>query len=251
MDISSYILLSHEQALRRRLDIAANNMANSNTIGFRRERPVFHEAVERMEKTPGNDLPRDSRAASFVLDYRTRQDNRIGEFQATGNPLDIMIEGQGWLAVEAPGGDTAYTRAGFLKVNDAGELVSSGGLPVLDDGGRPLVIPLEERVSLSIGSDGTVASINGPLGRIGVTVFEDESVLTPRGDGLTDGVGGRVLGAQETRIGSGGVESSNVQPIVETTELVDILRTYQASMRMTAALDDMRKRAIERLSRLG
>ncbi|MCB2014205.1 MAG: flagellar hook-basal body complex protein [Sphingobium sp.] len=251
MDISSYILLSHEQALRRRLDIAANNMTNSNTAGFRKERPVFHEYVERMDRAPGDDMPRDSRNASFVQDYRATQDNRQGEFQATGNPLDVMIDGPGWFAVEAPGGGTAYTRAGFIKVNEAGELVTSGGQRILDEGGGPIAVPPDDRASLSIAPDGTVSTITGPLGRIGVTAFDDESALVPRGDGLTDGTDGRVLDAAETKIKSGGVESSNVQPIVETTELVDILRTYQSSMRMTAALDDMRRRAIERLSRLG
>lgn len=255
MDISNYVLLSHEQALRRRLDIAANNMANSETAGFRKERPVFREYVERMEEARRAELPAEAKHTAFVQDYRAMQDDRRGAFLATGNPLDIMIDGPGWFAVEAPGedgaGGTAYTRAGFLKVNDSGELVTSGGRRILDEGGAPIAVPPDEIASLNIGPDGTVSSVTGPLGRIGVTVFEDESALAPRGDGLTEGSGGRVLAAGETRIRSGGVESSNVQPIVETTELVDILRSYQASVRMTAALDDMRKNAINRLSRLG
>ena len=120
MDISTYVLLSHEQALRRRLDVAANNMANSETAGFRRERPVFHEYVENMEGLP-HTAPQEARAARFVQDYRATLDTREGAFKATGNPLDIMIDGPGWLAVQDAGGETAYTRAGFLKVSEAGE----------------------------------------------------------------------------------------------------------------------------------
>jgi flagellar basal-body rod protein FlgF len=247
MDISSYILLSHEQALRRRLDITANNMANANTVGFRRERPVFHEYVERAEDA----MVPQAKSASFVLDYRAMHDPSQGGFQATGNPLDVMIDGPGYLSVEAPGGGTAYTRAGFIKVNDAGDLVTSGGQRILDEGGRPIAIPAEAQTSLQITSDGTVTAATGPLGRIGVTVFETEEGITPRGDGMMSGTGGRVLSAAETKLKSGGVEGSNVQPIVETTELVDILRSYQSSMKMTDALNDMRTRAIQRLSKLG
>lgn len=247
MDISSYILLSHEQALRRRLDITANNMANANTVGFRRERPVFHEFVEQSDDA----MVPQARAASFVLDYRAMRDPASGGFQATGNPMDVMIEGPGYLAVEAPGGGTAYTRAGFIKANEAGELVTSGGQRILDEGGSPITVPPEAVATLSIGNDGTVNSKDGPLGRIAVTVFDDEAALTPRGDGMANGVGGRVLGAADTKLRAGGVEGSNVQPIVETTELVDILRTYQSSMRMTDALNDMRRRAIERLGKAG
>lgn len=247
MDISSYILLSHEQALRRKLDITANNMANTNTPGFRRERPVFHEFVERGEAA----FVRDAKTASFVLDYRAMHDPAQGGFQATGNPLDVMIEGPGYFAVQAPGGGTAYTRAGFVKVNDTGDLVTSGGQRLLDEDGKPISVPPDALATLAIGDDGTVSSKDGPLGRIAVTVFDDESGITPRGDGMMTGAGGRVLSATDTKLKPGGVEGSNVQPIVETTELVDILRSYQSSMKMADALNDMRLRAIGRLGKLG
>lgn len=247
MDVSSFVLLSHEQALRRRMDITANNMANAGTAGFRRERPVFHSYVERANQA----LVPDARPTAFVLDYRAMQDVRQGHFQPTGNPLDVMIDGPGFLAVEAPGGGTAYTRAGFLRVDAAGDLVTAGGMRVLDDGGRPISVPPEALATLAIGQDGTLFSKDGPLARIGVTRFAQEGALVPRGDGLADGSGGTVLGAGETMLRSGGIESSNVEPITETTELVDILRSYQSSMRMTDALNDLRKRAIDRLSRIG
>lgn len=251
MDISTYVLLSHEQALRRRLDIAANNMANSETAGFRREAPVFHEYVETMEGPPPREAPRDARATRFVQDYRATLDTRSGAFQPTGNPLDIMIDGPGWLAVQDAGGETAYTRAGFLKVSEAGELVTSGGSKVLDEGGQPIAIPPDALPTLAIAPDGTLSAQTGPLGRIGVTVFEDEGALSQRGDGLLAGNGGRPLGANETRIKSGGVEGSNVQPISETTELIDILRSYQSSMAISKAIDDLRRDAIGRLGRIG
>ena len=91
---------------------------------------------------------------------------------------------------------------------------------------------------------------SGPLGRLAVTVFADETSVSPRGDGMMAGSGGRVLAATEVTLTTGGVEGSNVQPIVETSAMIDILRSYQSSQRMTQAMDDMRKSAIERLGRV-
>lgn len=251
MDISTYVLLSHEQALRRRLDVAANNMANSETAGFRRERPVFREYVEKMEGGTPATVPQNARKTAFVQDYRASMDTRSGAFQRTGNPLDIMIEGPGWLSVQGANGEVAYTRAGFLKVSEGGELVISTGQTVLDEGGQPIAIPPDALPTLAIGPDGTLSAQTGPLARIGVTVFDDEGALTPRGDGLMTGSNGRPLPATETRITSGGVEGSNVQPIVETTELIDILRSYQSSMAINNAINELRKDAISRLGRIG
>lgn len=247
MDITSYVLLSHEQALRRRMDVTANNMANTSTVGFRREQPVFHEYVNDRAEGPVDA----ARNVSFVLDYGAVHDTRAGAFQVTGNELDVAIEGPGYLSVEAPEGGVAYTRAGALKVLEAGELATSTGQRILGDNGQPIAIPPDQTAGLRISEDGTIASPAGPLGRLTVTVFDDELAVSPRGDGLMAGEGGRVLAVAETRLRSGGVEGSNVQPIVETTSMVEILRSYQSSQRMSDALGDMRKRAIERLSRIG
>lgn len=245
MDIASYVLLSQEQALRRRMDVAANNLANMSTVGFKRERPVFHEYVEQTDSavTP-------ARRTSFVLDYGAMHDSAAGAFQPTGNPLDVMIEGDGYLSVEAGDGTIAYTRAGFVKVLENGELAASGGQRILGEGGRPIVIPAEDAAHLSVSADGTVSGVNGPLGRLAVTVF-DEANVDPRGDGLMSGAGGRELAAGETRLRSGGVEGSNVNAIVETTDMIAILRAYQTSQNITQTMSDMRKQAIDRLGRVG
>ena len=246
MDISSFVLLSHEQALRRRLDVAANNMANSSTVGFKREQPVFHEQVEKSREA----MVDDAKNTSFVLDFGAIHDTALGSFQATSNPLDVMIDGPGYLTVETPEGGTAYTRAGFVKVSETGDLVTAGGLRLLGEGGRPINVPVDQASALTIAGDGTVTGPQGPLGRLTVTVFDDERAVSPRGDGMMIGDGGRQLAAAETRFKTGGVEASNVQPIVETTAMVEILRSYQTSQRMSEALSDMRRRAIERLGRV-
>ena len=246
MDVSSYVLLSHEQALRRRLDVAANNMANMSTAGFKREQPVFREYVERSE----NAMVDAARNTSFVLDFGAAHDTAAGSFQSTGNPLDLMIDGPGYLSLETPEGGTAYTRAGFVKVLESGDLATAGGQRILGEGGRPINVPPDQAGKITLGADGTITGADGPLGRIAVTVFDDERGVTPRGDGMMAASGGRELAATETKLRTGGIEASNVQPIVETNSMVEILRAYQTSMRMSESLNDMRKTAIDRLGRV-
>ncbi len=246
MDVPSFVLLSHEQALRRQLDITANNMANVNTVGFKREQALFHEYVETSEEAPVED----ARQTSYVLDYGTIHDTAQGNFQSTGNPLDVMIDGPGYLNVESPGGGVAYTRAGFIKVLANGDLATSGGQRLLDESGRTINVPEDQMAKISITGDGTVMGADGPLGRLAVTNFADENMLEVRGDGLLDGTGGQFLTAKQTSLKTGGVEASNVEPIVETTHMIDILRSYQTSQRMSSDLDNMRQNAIGRLSKV-
>jgi flagellar basal-body rod protein FlgF len=244
MDVSSYVLLSHEQALRRRLDVTANNMANSSTAGFKREQPLFHDFVE----TGGEPVVAGADRTAYVLDYGAVHDSSAGTFTPTANPLDVMIDGPGYLAVETADGGTAYTRAGYIKMSPAGDLVTANGQRLLGDGGKPINVPADEARLLSIAADGSVMGKQGALGRLNVTVF-DEAGVVPRGDGLMDGSNGRVLAAAETRLKTGGIEASNVQPIVETTAMVEILRAYQSSQKVMDSINDMRSRAIDRLSR--
>ena len=244
MDVSALVLLSHEQALRRRLDVAANNMANTSTAGFKREQPVFHEYLER---DAGATAPVTG-VTAYVLDYGAIHDTNAGAFTATANPLDVMIEGPGYLSVETADGEVAYTRAGYLKIASTGDLVTANGQRLLGEGGRPVNIPADQAIGLTIAADGSIAGRQGAIGRLTVTVF-DEAGVVPRGDGLMTATGGRVLGATETRLRTGGIEGSNVQPIAETTAMVEILRAYQTSQRLTESMNDLRSRAIDRLAR--
>ncbi|NWK98892.1 flagellar biosynthesis protein FlgF [Sphingobium lactosutens] len=246
MDVSTFVLLSHEQALRRQMDITANNIANTNTVGFKREQALFHEYVEDLKQAPIED----ARKASFVLDFGAIHDARQGHFQATGNPLDVMIEGPGYLNVESADGSTAYTRAGFVKILENGDLATSGGQRLLDENGRGITIPPDQMRNVTIAQDGSVMAGDNPVGRLAVTSFADENMLDVRGDGMLTGTGGQLMAAAQTKLRTGGVEASNVEPIVETTNMVDILRAYQTSQRMTEDMADMRQQAIGRLGRI-
>ena len=146
---------------------------------------------------------------------------------------------------------TAYTRAGFIKILDNGDLATSGGQRLLDENGRAINVPADQMRNVAIAQDGTVMAGDAPLGRLAVTNFANENMLEVRGDGMLTGTGGRFMTAAETKLRRGGVEGSNVEPIVETTNMVDIMRSYQTSRRLSEDMADMRKQAINRLGRIG
>ena len=246
MELPNTLLLSQEMALRRRLDVTANNLANADTPGFRRENPVFREFVETMGSGP----VRSARPVSFVLDFGTGRDLTPGTVRPTGGPLDVAIDGPGYLSVKTADGGVAYTRAGRLSVGSDGILNAAGGRPVLDASGQPISVDPSQISDLAIASDGTVTSRSGPVGRLGLIVFDDPRGLMPRGDSLLDGRNGKAVVQGDIRLRSGMLEGSNVQPIVETTEMVEIMRAYELGQRLSSSLDDLRKRAIERLGRV-
>lgn len=245
MDLPNTVLLSQSMALRRQLDITANNLANADTPGFRRESPVFREFVQR---APG---VASSRAAqlSFVLDYGLGRDATAGTVTATNGRLDVAIDGPGFLQVQTADGGVAYTRAGRLSVAPDGQLIVSGR-PVLSGEGQPIVIDPLLASDLTIANDGTLTSREGPVGQLGLVTFDDPAALLPRGDGLLNAAGLTPQAAENPRLRVGFLEGSNVQPIAETTQLVEISRAYERAQKLSSALDDLRRRAIERLGRL-
>lgn len=245
MDVSTLVLLSSEAALRRRMDVTANNIANLNTTGFKREAPVFREVVENMDVGPG--APSGGRRTSFVIDMGVTHDTAEGAFQSTGNPLDAMIQGEGYFQLRRPDGTIAYTRAGHFQISATGELVGPMGLAVMSESGQPIQVPTDDVARVVISADGTVLGAQGELGRIGVYRIANEGLLAQAGDGLFDGPTVAALPANAVRLKVGGVEGSNVNAVVESAEMIEIMRSYQASQRMADNINDIRRRSLDRL----
>lgn len=232
------IALSAQTALRRQMEVIANNVANSSTPAFKGERMVFREWLLR----EGGAAP-----LAFVQDWGTARDLRQGPLSHTGNKLDLALQGEGYFAIETPEG-VRYTRNGRLQLDPARQIVTSAGHPVLDEGGAPIVIPAEAR-DISVSRDGTVATEAGPVARIGVLRFENESALLPASDGtyVTDAP---ALPAEGTKVFQGMVEDSNVQPIVEITRMMQVAQRYNSAKEMVDGEDERIKTAIDRLARV-
>lgn len=236
MENTNYIALSSLTALRRQMDVIANNIANTTTTAYRAERVLFEEVLTDIGG---------GQTASFVVDYAVVRDTSEGHFSATTNPLDVAISGKGYMVVETDDG-LRYTRNGHLKLNDEGTLVTSSGNPILDDGGKTITIPLGDG-NVTITPDGVFSTESGRIGKLDLASFVNEQELSKVGDGLysTDA---QPQPAEDAQFLQGMIESSNVQPIIETTEMIRLVRRYQSTQRLLEQADELRRRAINTLA---
>jgi flagellar basal-body rod protein FlgF len=154
METISVIALSRADALRRQMDIVANNVANVSTTGFKSEQPLFIEYVEQASS---------NEKYSMVQDYTSLRNLAAGPLTQTGNQFDIALEGDGYLAVDTVDGPR-YTRGGGLNLDSNRDLVNANGLPVLDDNGNAINIPSNVR-QVRISPDGSVFSETGEIAK--------------------------------------------------------------------------------------
>lgn len=235
METTAYVALSRQMVLQRNMDIVANNIANMTSTGFKAEamllEPVIADAGDRQR-------------LAFVQDVAVVRDLAPGSMTATDNPFDLAIEGPGYFTIETADG-VRYGRGGQFRLNELGELATVAGDPVLDDGGGALLIPPEAGAP-AISADGTISTADGVIGRIDVVTFADEQALRKVGEGLyrTDQA---PQPATEARIVQGMLESSNVRPIVEMTEMMSIVRAYQGTQRLLEMHHELQRQSIERM----
>lgn len=238
MESASYIGLSRQMAMRRQMDIVANNLANINTSAFNGERVLFSEYLVRpsgaKEKT------------SYVLDYGTRRNLAPGRIEATGNPLDIALSGTGYLTVDTPSGPR-YTRNGHLRLDSRGRLTADNGYPLLDNRNRPIQLNQQDGTP-TIAPDGTISNATGPVGRLNIVEFQNEQQMQRAGDSLY-ATSAPSQPARAVRVVQGAIENSNVEPITEMTEMIDLLRNYQSVQRMMETDQELQRRSIERLAK--
>ncbi len=244
MDNAILIGLSRQTALRRQLDVIANNLANLGTSGFRSEDVVFAEHL--MPTAEISAARRGDRALSYVVDRDTVIDFRPGPIQQTGNDLDVTIDGDGWFVVDTPQGER-YTRNGGFHLDGQGNLVTSEGHPVQSDAGPVTFDP--EETDVSIAGDGTISTNIGEKGRLRVVAFEDNIVLSAEGSSLYSSTVAPA-DAENIRLVQGTLEGSNVQPIVEMSRMIEVTRSYTSLARMMERSDELRRDAIGTLGRV-
>jgi flagellar basal-body rod protein FlgF len=232
--------LSRQIALQRQMDVVANNMANINTTGFKSEQLLFEQyvmPVARDRDFIGNDQP-----LSYVQDWATLHDLTGGAMVQTGNDLDVALNGDGFFAVQAPGGDR-WTKAGSFQLDRTGMLVDLNGNPVLGDGG-PIQFGPEES-NITIGQDGSISSSAGPKGKLRIVEFDNPQALDHQGANLFSG--GTPRPATATHAMQGFIEKSNVSGVSEMAEMIRVQRAYETAASMASRQDDMRRSAIQRL----
>jgi len=233
MDRALYISMSGAKENTLAQSVHANNLANVSTDGFRRD---FAQARS-MALYYGDGLP----TRAYALTERPATDFAIGPMRETGRDLDVAIQGEGWIAVQAPDGREALTRVGDLHIDVLGQLYTGNGLPVLGNGG-PIAIPPAQKVE--IGVDGSI-SIR-PLGQGTETVVQIDRILlvNPPVEGLEKGLDGLVSNREgpapadpSIRLASGFLEGSNVNAVDAMTEMLTLARQFELHVKMMQTVD--------------
>ena len=241
-------------AHQKHLEVIAHNIANINTTGFKRARAEFSDLLYQTERAHGvasaaNSaiIPEGAYVGSGVRTAAVRNVHLQGTLTATGNRFDIALSGNGWFQIEGANGSTFYTRSGAFNTNAEGQMVTLDGLLV-----QPNITVPENTVEVIINETGQVFARFADqtdlqeLGQITLATFANEVGLTPLGDNLF-----KVSPASgEANVGvpgdpgfgtmrQGYLESSNVDPVKEITELISAQRGYEMNSKVIQAADDM------------
>jgi flagellar basal-body rod protein FlgF len=243
MDNAMMIGLTRQMTLRRAVDIAANNIANMNTAGFKMEHELLAERpMGRARDVEGGEQIR------YVTDWGVLRDFSTGPLQHTGRDFDLAINGEGFFQLQA-GDDVQYTRDGRFTLDPTGALVSADGAPVLDDGGAPVIIPSAEDITIT--SEGAVMADGVEVARVGLVAFDNLSALQKAGEGrFVAPEDAAPVQAETPDIRQGFSEGSNVNPVMEITRMLEISRTYEAVSEMIKQNSDLSRRSVERLGKL-
>jgi flagellar basal-body rod protein FlgF len=227
MDRLVYVAMSGAKETLRAQAANNHNLANASTTGFRADLSAFQSLA-----VQGAGLP----SRTYALDSSIGWDGTGGALEQTGRDLDVAVQGSGWLAVQAPDGTEAYTRAGDLRVDAAGMLTTGAGHPVLGDGG-PIAVP--PHASITVARDGAVSIV--PLGQGAqtvATVGRIKLVNPPDGalergqDGLFRMRDGTQAQAEAgVHVTSGALESSNVNIAETMTQMIELARRYELQVK--------------------
>ena len=242
MQNATTIALSRLVAQQRALDVTANNLANANTPGFKAGRTLFADWLDRQS---GVDPVRGGRTLAFTQDRATWREQAEGALNQTGNPLDLAISGAGFFTVQTKAGPM-LTRAGRFDLQADGTVADGDGDALLDTNGQPIRVAAADTV-LQVAGDGTLSSQNGLLGRIGIVAPADVNRMQTQGDHLLS-ASTPTAPVPAPKVTSGVLEASNVQPIAETTRMMNDLREFQFVTQFVQGESDRQQAAIDKLT---
>ena len=232
-------------------DVVANNLANSETVGFKRDVASFKERLTEAQqrRLPGRSNAMLEMLGGGIFAQPTLVDTRQGEIEPTGNALDVAIEGDGYFAVTDKRGESRLTRNGQFAADKDGRLVLANGegQAVLDPKGKP--IRLLPNIPVTITQDGTITQDKQVTGRIGVFDVADRSKLTKQG--------GTLIAHPEQQLVPGNgllrsefVERANVDPATELSDLMETQRQLEANANMIRYQDQTLGRLVNEVGKI-
>ena len=234
MDNGIYIMTTRQQALFKAMEVTANNLANANTNGYHSEETLFSAYLEK-----DNNSGQKNKMA-FSRDEATFINTTQGSIKATGNPLDVAIDGNAYFQVQTPLGNR-FTKAGNFTRNGEGTIVNQEGYPVLDNNGGVITLP-EEAQNIEIGETGTIKVDGQEFATLNLAQFANEQALQ-RSSGTLFLAFATPQQAENARVVQGAVENSNVQPIRELTQMIEISRQTTGTAKYIETMYDLQRKA--------
>jgi flagellar basal body rod protein FlgG len=227
--------------LQRAMDITANNLANSSTVGFKRDGLIFQDTLQRKMYANGGfgrEVGVLGAGADAVQEFAV---DEVGALTTTGNPLDMAIRTpEGMFGVQV-GNEVRYTRDGAFALDSERRLVTKSGFPVLDKSGSEIVIPAG-RLEVA---DGGVISVDGkPIAEVGVF---NSNAFAKLGENLYTGPA-KLKAMDESPIAAGSIESSNVNAVESMLDMVRIGRLFELSQKSIQSQDELLQRLISSLN---
>jgi flagellar basal-body rod protein FlgF len=250
MENTLLIGLSRQVLLERQIDVIANNVANVNTAGYKADGSLFEEFLK-SGAHEDNFVGRD-RQVSYVQDRATFRDFTQGAAEQTKNPLDVAIDGSGFLAVQTAAGER-YTRDGGLQLNGQGQLVTVAGNQVLGTSGPIVFQPTDHDINITPDGTITVLEGNGKVdsvrGKLRLVSFADAQKLLKEGSNLySAGEGGAAQPDTKSVIRQGFIEKSNVNAVAEMSRMIEVTRAYTQIATLLQQQSDLHKSAIQQLA---
>lgn len=236
----------------KQIEVITNNIANTDTVGFKKSRAEFQDLLYRTDKDPGaatsatTQNPTGIQVGAGSQVSAVAREHTDGQPRGTGRDLDVALGGSGFLAIQRPNGEIAYTRDGSLQRNGDGTLVTSQGYPLVPE----ITIPQTAR-GVNIAADGRVSFTgegNEPqeAGQIQLVMFTNPAGLSAEGGNLYTATvsSGAPTPGNPGENGAGMVlqkhlESSNVNPVTELTDLMRAQRAYELSSKALLSSDQM------------
>ena len=245
MNSGMYAAVSGNIASMQRMEVITNNLANINTVGFKKDRMIFDTMLNSAKNPtqPAGTLT----DAPVLSDYTVETDFSAGPLKQTGNPLDLALDGSGFFVVNTPQGK-AYTRQGNFHLDGNGKVVTADGYEVQGGGGPVTIkggkVDINEKGEVSVDGQqvATLSVVDFPkpyqLQKIGSAMF------VPSGPEMTE------QPATGTQVRQGALEDSNVQPLLEMVNLIETTRLYESCVKTIQSYDEMANKAANDLGRV-
>lgn len=246
MNSGMYAAVSGNLSAMRRMEIITNNLANINTLGYKKDKVSFESVLASSAYPPA--VPQATTADPILQTENISIDYAAGVMSRTGNPLDIAVDGDGFFTVAGPEGP-AYTRQGNFRMDKDGILVTSDGFPVTGSGGGNIKV---RGGSISIGAKGDVIVDGEQVGTLKIVDFPKPYNLRKIGSAMFMPADPQTTpqAAANAEVRSEYLEASNVEPISEMVQLIDASRYFDSCQRVILGFDNITSKAANELGKL-